>query len=43
MEVIKDYKADIPETPRFEINANLLPTDTSTRKQKYSLILPTLS
>lgn len=39
MEVIKDYKADIPETPRFEINANLLPTDTSTRKQKYSLIL----
>jgi len=39
MEVIKDYKADIPETPRFEINANLLPTDTSARKQRYNLIL----
>jgi hypothetical protein len=39
MEVIKDYKADIPETPRFELNANLLPSDTSARKQKYNLIL----
>jgi len=39
MEVIKEYKADIPETPRFEINANLLPTDTSARKQRYNLIL----
>jgi len=39
MEVIKDYKADIPETPRFELNASLLPSDTSNRKQKYNLIL----
>lgn len=39
MEVIKDYKADIPETPRFELNANFLPSDTSGRKQKYDLLL----
>jgi hypothetical protein len=39
MEVIKDYKADIPETPRFELNANFLPTDTSNRKQRFNLIL----
>ena len=39
MEVIKDYKADIPETPRFELNASFLPSDTSGRKQKYNLLL----
>ena len=39
MEVIKDYKADIPETPRFELNASFLPSDTSGRKQRYNLLL----
>ena len=39
MEVIKDYKAEIPETPRFELNAGFLPSDTSGRKQKYNLLL----
>lgn len=39
MEVIKDYKADIPETPRFEIGPNYLPVDNSPRKQQYNLLL----
>jgi|GEM_PF-965154 len=38
VEVVKDYKADIPETPRIELNPNLLPADTSSRRQEFRLM-----